>query len=41
MQVYQVFKEKARWGEFYRVFGMVFMLLGGYFLSVPFYNVVC
>ena len=41
VQVYQVFREKARWGEFYRVFGMVFMLLGGYFLSVPFYNVVC
>jgi len=39
--VYEVFKEKAQWGEFYRVFGLCLLLLGGYFLTVPFYNVVC
>ena len=36
-----MFKEKAKWGEFYRVYGMVLLVLGGYFLTVPFYNVVC
>lgn len=41
VQVYEVFKEKAKWGEFYRVFGMCLMLLGGYFLTIPFYNVLC
>ena len=41
IQVYEVFKEKAKWGEFYRVFGLCFLLLGGYFLTIPFYNVVC
>lgn len=41
VQVYEVFKEKAKWGEFYRVFGMCLMLLGGYFLTIPFYNVIC
>jgi len=39
--VYEVFKEKAKWGEFYRVYGFCLLLLGGYFLTVPFYNVVC
>lgn len=39
--VYEAFKEKAQWGEFYRVYGLVLLALGGYFLSVPFYNVVC
>ena len=41
VQVYEVFKEKAKWGEFYRVFGMCLILLGGYFLTIPFYNVIC
>jgi len=41
VQVYEVFKEKAQWGEFYRVYGFCLILLGGYFLTVPFYNVVC
>ena len=41
MQVYEVFKEKAQWGEFYRVYGLILFLLGAYFLTVPFYNVVC
>ena len=41
VQVYEVFKEKAQWGEFYRVYGLCLLLLGGYFLTVPFYNVVC
>lgn len=41
VQVYEVFKEKAQWGEFYRVYGLALFLLGGYFLTVPFYNVVC
>lgn len=40
-QVYQVFKEKAKWGEFYRVYGIALFLLGGFFLIVPFYNVLC
>ena len=40
-QVYQIFKEKAQWGEFYRVYGIALLLLGGFFLTVPFYNVVC
>ena len=39
--MYEVFKEKAKWGEFYRVYGLCLLLLGGYFLTVPFYNVVC
>jgi cytochrome c oxidase assembly protein subunit 11 len=39
--VYDVFKEKAQWGEFYRVYGMILLALGGYFLTVPFYNVLC
>ena len=41
VQVYEVFKTKAQWGEFYRVYGLCLFLIGGYFLSVPFYNVVC
>ena len=41
VKVYQTFKTKAQWGEFYRVYGMCLLALGGYFLSVPFYNVVC
>ena len=41
VQVYEVFKDKAKWGEFYRVYGLCLFLLGGYFLTVPFYNVVC
>lgn len=41
IQVYETFREKAKWGEFYRVYGLVLLALGGYFLSVPFYNVVC
>lgn len=41
VQVYQIFKEKAQWGEFYRVYGICLFLLGGFFLVVPFYNVVC
>lgn len=41
IQVYEVFKEKAQWGEFYRVYGLCLFLLGAYFLTVPFYNVVC
>ena len=41
VQVYELFKEKAKWGEFYRVYGLCLLLLGGYFLTVPFYNVVC
>ena len=32
VQVYEVFKEKAQWGEFYRVYGLCLFLLGGYFL---------
>jgi len=40
-QVYEMFREKAQWGEFYRVYGIVLFLLGGYFLTVPFYNVIC
>jgi hypothetical protein len=39
--VYESFKEKAQWGEFYRVWGIILMALGGYFLTVPFYNVIC
>ena len=41
VQVYEVFKEKAQWGEFYRVYGLCLLLLGGYFLTVPMYNVIC
>ena len=41
VQVYEIFKEKAQWGEFYRVYGLALFLLGAYFLTVPFYNVVC
>eukprot|EP00347_Sterkiella_histriomuscorum_P004188 403361410 len=41
VQVYEIFKLKAQWGEFYRVYGMALFLLGGFFLIVPFYNVVC
>ena len=41
VEVYQVFKEKAKWGEFYRVYGLALFLLGAYFLTVPFYNVIC
>ena len=41
LKVYEVFKEKSKWGEFYRVYGFVLFLLGGYFLTVPFYNVIC
>jgi len=41
VKVYDVFKEKAQWGEFYRVYGMILLALGGYFLTVPFYNVIC
>ena len=41
VEVYDLFREKAQWGEFYRVFGMVLFLLGGYWLTIPFYNVVC
>jgi hypothetical protein len=41
VKVYEVFKDKAKWGEFYRVYGMCLLLIGGYFLTVPFYNVVC
>jgi cytochrome c oxidase assembly protein Cox11 len=40
-QVYDMFKEKAQWGEFYRVYGIVLFLLGGFFLTIPFYNVIC
>ncbi len=39
--VYELFREKAQWGEFYNMFGALLILLGGYFLTVPFYNVVC
>lgn len=39
--VYETFKEKAQWGEFYRVYGICLLALGGYFLTVPFYNVIC
>jgi len=39
--VYETFKEKAQWGEFYRVYGVILMFLGGYFLTIPFYNVIC
>lgn len=39
--VYETFREKAQWGEFYRVWGIVLLALGGYFLTVPFYNVIC
>jgi hypothetical protein len=39
--VYETFREKAQWGEFYRVYGLALLALGGYFLSVPFYNVIC
>lgn len=39
--VYETFKEKAQWGEMYRVSGIILLLLGGYFLTVPFYNVIC
>jgi cytochrome c oxidase assembly protein Cox11 len=39
--VYETFKEKAQWGEFYRVYGILLLALGGYFLSVPFYTVFC
>jgi cytochrome c oxidase assembly protein Cox11 len=41
IKVFEIFKEKAKWGEFYRVYGMVLLALGGYFLTVPFYNVIC
>ena len=41
VQVYETFKTKAQWGEFYRVYGMCLILIGGYFLTVPFYNVIC
>jgi len=37
----ELFREKAQWGEFYRVYGMVLFLLGAYWLTVPFYNVIC
>ena len=37
----EVMKEKAQWGEFYRVYGLLMLLLGGYWLLIPFYNVVC
>lgn len=39
--LYETFKEKAQWGEFYRVYGIMLLALGGYFLTVPFYNVLC
>lgn len=39
--LYETFKEKAQWGEFYRVYGLCLLALGGYFLTVPFYNVIC
>lgn len=39
--VYETFREKAQWGEFYRVFGFALCALGAYFLAVPFYTVVC
>ncbi len=41
VQVYNLFKEKTQWGEFYRMYGIVLIMLGGFFLVVPFYNVVC
>lgn len=41
VQVYTLFKEKAQWGEFYKMYGLVLFLLGGFFLVVPFYNVIC
>lgn len=41
VEIYDLFREKAQWGEFYRVFGVVLLLLGGYWLTIPFYNVVC
>lgn len=41
VEVYDLFREKAQWGEFYRVFGLVLFLIGGYWLTIPFYNVVC
>ena len=39
--IYETFREKAQWGEFYRVYGIALLALGCYFLAVPFYNVVC
>jgi cytochrome c oxidase assembly protein Cox11 len=41
VQVYRLFQEKAQWGEFYRMYGIVLLMLGGFFLAVPFYNVIC
>lgn len=41
VKVYDLFVEKAKWGEFYKIYGLVLMILGGFFLTVPFYNVVC
>ena len=41
LKLYEAFKEKAQWGEFYRLAGICLCFLGGYFLTVPFYNVVC
>ena len=40
-EIQELMREKAQWGEFYRVFGMVLFLLGAYWLTVPFYNVIC
>jgi hypothetical protein len=39
--IHGTFKEKAQWGEFYRVYGILLFLLGSYFLTIPFYNVLC
>ena len=39
--VFETFKEKAQWGEFYRMYGILLLVLGGYFLTVPFYTLVC
>ena len=41
VEIYDLFREKAQWGEGYRIFGMVLLLLGGYWLTVPFYQVIC
>lgn len=39
--LYETFKEKAQWGEFYRYFGFTLCALGAYWLALPFYSVLC
>ena len=39
--VFETFREQSQWGEFYRVAGFALTLIGGFWLVIPFYNVIC